>query len=172
MDKVEWWRDPNNPKAGLVVGLSLCCAVSISAIPACMGDPEMYLCQACREFALAVWVPIWEEVSKGTHRKIVYDKIKIYNMMEWQELTRANYPEFGVRVFVAQFRNLEGGDGFNPLEENPLVTAGTLVNIDKDGFHFDGGDSLILNNTYRMNKQQEKFVPTHFCVIQKPGLKV
>jgi hypothetical protein len=166
-EKAPWYLDPENPNSGLSKGLSLCCAASISAIPPSMGDPAFHICQNCHRHADVVWVPIWKTLGRGSHRKIAYTKQIMIQTMEWIKIDRANYPPFGERVFIAQFfEEVDNGVGGDP---EPLVAAGSLTHIDKDGLHFEGGDSLIINNTYRINQKLARFVPTHFCHVQKPG---
>jgi len=62
----------DNPHTNPQIGLSICCNARPQIIPACFGDPELILCSNCNEFCEIVWQPIFEKVSKGTYRKIVY----------------------------------------------------------------------------------------------------
>lgn len=57
----------------LIIRLSKCCNGSTYTIPAYFYDPIMIFCRKCNTECVTVDYPLYQEVSKGTYRKIEYD---------------------------------------------------------------------------------------------------
>lgn len=56
------------------VARSKCCNAKVSVIPASMGDPELYVCHSCKTYdASCNWVNIYQEVSKGNFKRVIFD---------------------------------------------------------------------------------------------------
>ena len=60
-----------HPKNMMTV-LSNCCNAKTSTVPACFGEPTMSFCNCCNTQCELVWKPMYENVAKGTYRKIEY----------------------------------------------------------------------------------------------------
>jgi hypothetical protein len=126
--------NPENPHNGMSVAKSHCHCAQVKVVPACLGDPELYLCADCMQFCEKVWLPIWGKVGRGTYRKHKWDMASMIKNMEWIKLDSSNRPEFEERVFLAMFLE-EDGDHEDRTTE--LFTVGKLMGIDKKGFRFE-----------------------------------
>lgn len=51
---------------------SICCNADTNIFPASLGDPAFRFCTSCNKECEAVWMPSYQEVSRGTWRKIDY----------------------------------------------------------------------------------------------------
>lgn len=57
--------------------VSDCCSSRVSTIPACFGDPEITICTKCNTFCNVQMLPVFEEISRGTYRKIHYPNLDL-----------------------------------------------------------------------------------------------
>lgn len=53
---------------------SNCCIAQVTFFPPCFGDPGEWICNHCKKFCEVTLLPEYYEVSKGTWRKINYEK--------------------------------------------------------------------------------------------------
>lgn len=56
----------------LQIRLSQCCTGKTYTIPACFSEPAFTFCDTCKTQCDVVWLPLYQEVGKGTWRKIDY----------------------------------------------------------------------------------------------------
>lgn len=75
----EYQKMLNNPHNNPVVLMTACCEANFDIMPACFGDPEMYICRKCKKYSTdsskLIRKPKYEKISNGIYRTIIYPNL-------------------------------------------------------------------------------------------------
>ena len=69
----------NNPHNNPMVLMTECCEANFNVIPACFGDPEIYVCSKCSKMFTdnnkLLRKPKFEKIRNGVYRNIIYPNL-------------------------------------------------------------------------------------------------